>query len=98
MPSGQGLKQFDELGLAFALSSLIGVERVAPEIGRAANPRAGRDRVDTRHPDRELDGRAAVAVTLEVQGQPTVQQLTLDLNDLDGVLEVTTLDLAETGD
>jgi putative Mg2+ transporter-C (MgtC) family protein len=55
-------------------------------------------RVDTRHLDRELDGRAAVAVTLEVQGQPTVQQLTLDLNDVDGVLEVTTLDLAETGD
>jgi putative Mg2+ transporter-C (MgtC) family protein len=55
-------------------------------------------RVDTRHLDHEVEGRPAVAVTLEVQGQPTVQQLTLDLNDLDGVLEVTTLDLAETGE
>jgi len=55
-------------------------------------------RVDTRHLDREVEGRPAVAVTLEVQGQPNVQQLTLDLNDLDGVLEVTTLDLAETGE
>jgi putative Mg2+ transporter-C (MgtC) family protein len=55
-------------------------------------------RVGTRHLDRGLDGRAAIAVTLEVQGQPTVQQLTLDLNEVDGVLEVATLDLAETGD
>jgi putative Mg2+ transporter-C (MgtC) family protein len=55
-------------------------------------------RVDTRHLDREVAGRRAVSVTLEVQGQPGVGQLTLDLNELDGVLEVTTLDLAETGD
>jgi putative Mg2+ transporter-C (MgtC) family protein len=55
-------------------------------------------RVDTRHLGREVEGHAAVAVTLEVQGQPSVQQLTLDLNELDGVLEVTTLDLAETGE
>jgi putative Mg2+ transporter-C (MgtC) family protein len=55
-------------------------------------------RVDTRHLDREIEGRPAVLVTLEVQGQPSVRQLTVDLNDLDGVLEVTTLDLAESGD
>ena len=55
-------------------------------------------RVDTRHLGREVEGHTAVAVTLEVQGQPSVQQLTLDLNELDGVLEVTTLDLAETGE
>jgi putative Mg2+ transporter-C (MgtC) family protein len=49
-------------------------------------------RVDTHHLDREVHGRSVVAVTLEVQGQPTVRQLTLDLNDLDGVLEVSTTD------
>jgi hypothetical protein len=37
-------------------------------------------------------------VTLEVQGQPSVRQLTIDLNELDGVLEVITLDLAQTGE
>ena len=40
----------------------------------------------------------AASVTLQVQGQPSVEQLTLGLNELDGVLEVTTLDLAETAD
>jgi hypothetical protein len=55
-------------------------------------------RVDTRHLDHEIEGRAAVSVTLEVQGQPSVRQLTVDLNELDGVLEVTTLDLAASGE
>ncbi|MGH2871469.1 MAG: MgtC/SapB family protein [Solirubrobacteraceae bacterium] len=50
-------------------------------------------RVQTQQLEHEIRGRAAVAVTLELQGQPTVGQLTLDLNDLDGVLEVTTTDL-----
>jgi putative Mg2+ transporter-C (MgtC) family protein len=55
-------------------------------------------RVDTRHLGGEIEGRAAVSVTLEVQGQPSVRQLTVDLNELDGVLEVTTLDLAASGE
>jgi putative Mg2+ transporter-C (MgtC) family protein len=55
-------------------------------------------RVDTRHLDREIEGRAAVSVTLEVQGQPSVRQLTVDLSELDGVLEVTALDLAASGE
>lgn len=54
--------------------------------------------VQTRPLEREVGGRPAVAVTLEVQGQPTVRRLTLDLNDLDGVLEVTTTDLARAPD
>jgi putative Mg2+ transporter-C (MgtC) family protein len=48
--------------------------------------------VDTRRID------SGVAVTLEVAGQPSVQQLALDLNDLDGVLEVTILDRAQTAE
>jgi putative Mg2+ transporter-C (MgtC) family protein len=55
-------------------------------------------RVDTRHLGREIEGRPAVSVTLEVQGQPSIRQLTVDLNELDGVLEVITLDLAQTGE
>jgi putative Mg2+ transporter-C (MgtC) family protein len=52
-------------------------------------------RVETRHLDREVGGRSVVAVILEVQGQPTVRQLTLDLNDIEGVLEVATTDGAD---
>jgi hypothetical protein len=55
-------------------------------------------RVDTRHLDQLVDGRQTVAVTLELQGAPSVQQLTVDLNDLDGVLEVETTDRADTTD
>jgi putative Mg2+ transporter-C (MgtC) family protein len=55
-------------------------------------------RVETHHLDREFHGRSIVAVTLEVQGQPTVRQLTLGLNDLDGVLEVSTTDEGRGGD
>jgi len=53
---------------------------------------------ETHHLDREVHGRSVVAVTLEVQGQPTVRQLTLDLNDLDGVLEVSTTDEGRSAD
>jgi putative Mg2+ transporter-C (MgtC) family protein len=55
-------------------------------------------RVDTRHLDAIVDGRQTVAVTLELQGQPSVQQLTVDLSDLDGVLEVETVDRADATD
>jgi putative Mg2+ transporter-C (MgtC) family protein len=54
--------------------------------------------VRTHHLDHDIHGRPAVAVTLEVQGQPTAGQLTINLNDLDGVLEVTTTDLARGAD
>ena len=52
-------------------------------------------RVQTHHLESHVMGQPAVAVTLEVQGQPTVRQLTVDLNDMDGVLEVTAVDLAQ---
>ncbi len=58
----------------------------------------GISRVETHQLEHDVRDRSAVAVTLEVQGQPSVRQLTLDLNDLDGVLEVTTTDLARTTD
>jgi putative Mg2+ transporter-C (MgtC) family protein len=55
-------------------------------------------RIQTRQLDRELHGRQAVAVTLEVVGQPTARQLTIDLNELSGVLEVSTVDLGTNAD
>jgi putative Mg2+ transporter-C (MgtC) family protein len=55
-------------------------------------------RVGTRRVDRAAAGAAAVAVTLDVVGQPSARQLTLGLNELDGVLEVTTLDLARSSE
>jgi putative Mg2+ transporter-C (MgtC) family protein len=50
--------------------------------------------VDTRQLEHDIDGVPAVAVTLEVQGQPVIDPLAVALNDLDGVLEVTSKDLA----
>jgi hypothetical protein len=41
--------------------------------------------------------RSVVAVTLALQGQPTARQLTLQLNDLEGVLEVTADDVDDSG-
>ncbi len=55
-------------------------------------------RLETHQLERETHGRALVAVTLEVVGQPSVRQLTVDLNELDGVLEVTATDLARNAD
>jgi putative Mg2+ transporter-C (MgtC) family protein len=52
-------------------------------------------RVVTRQLDHDVRGVAAVAVTLEVQGQPTIDPLTLAVNELGGVLEVTATDLAQ---
>lgn len=56
------------------------------------------ERVQTRQLEHDVRGRQAVAVTIEVRGQPTVGQLTLDLNELDGVLEVSATDLARNPD
>jgi putative Mg2+ transporter-C (MgtC) family protein len=50
-------------------------------------------RVHTRQLERIAHNRPVVAVTLALQGQPTARQLTLELNELDGVLEVTAADL-----
>jgi putative Mg2+ transporter-C (MgtC) family protein len=51
--------------------------------------------VDTRQLEHEVLGRAAVAVTLEVQGQPHVDTLVAALTEQPGVFEVTTRDLGE---
>jgi putative Mg2+ transporter-C (MgtC) family protein len=55
-------------------------------------------RVQTHQIEHEVRGRPAVAVTLEVQGQPTAEPLMLELNGVDGVLEVTATDLARGTD
>jgi putative Mg2+ transporter-C (MgtC) family protein len=54
--------------------------------------------IATHHLDHDVSGVAAVAVTLEVQGQPKADTLAVALSDLDGVFEVTTIDLARSGD
>ena len=51
-------------------------------------------RLETHQLEHEIRGAAAVAVNLEVQGQPTPDTLVAALHDLDGVLEVTATDLA----
>jgi hypothetical protein len=45
-----------------------------------------------------VGGVAAVAVTLEVHGQPDVQGLVTTLDELPGVLEVTTTELGRDAD
>ncbi|HET6510506.1 MAG TPA: MgtC/SapB family protein [Baekduia sp.] len=50
-------------------------------------------RIDTRQLEHEVHGAAAVAVTLEVQGQPQVDALVTALAEQHGVFEVTTRDL-----
>jgi putative Mg2+ transporter-C (MgtC) family protein len=54
--------------------------------------------VATHQIGREVRGVPAVAVTMEVRGQPSVSPLTARLSELAGVLEVTTTDLARGGD
>lgn len=51
--------------------------------------------VTTRQIEGAIQGAGAVAVTLEVHGQPTIEPLTLALNDLHGVHEVAATDLAQ---
>lgn len=50
-------------------------------------------RVQTHHLEHTVNDRSVVAVTMEVTGQPTTGPLVVGLNDLDGVLSVTTSDL-----
>jgi putative Mg2+ transporter-C (MgtC) family protein len=54
--------------------------------------------VTTRHLEPDGAGTAPVAVDLEVQGQPRVEPLTTALEDVDGVLEVSSRDLARTSE
>lgn len=54
--------------------------------------------VNTRQLEHELHGAAAVAVTLDVRGQPTADPLTIALQELDGVHEVNATDLAQPAD
>ncbi len=54
-------------------------------------------RVNTQRLDREVGGGGAAAVTMEVRGQPSADPLALAIDDLDGVHEVDTSDLAEDG-
>jgi putative Mg2+ transporter-C (MgtC) family protein len=54
--------------------------------------------VATRQLEHDIHGVSAVAVTLELQGQPTVGPLAVALSDLDGVFEVATTDHARNGD
>lgn len=46
----------------------------------------------------EVRGVAAVALTMEVRGQPRVESLVAALDEMDGVLEVSTADLADAPD
>lgn len=55
-------------------------------------------RLETRPLEREIRGRHAVAVTMEVLGQPTVEHLTLELSEMDGVFEVTATDMAHASE
>jgi putative Mg2+ transporter-C (MgtC) family protein len=48
--------------------------------------------------EHDIRGIPAVAVTLELLGQPTAQPLAVALTDLDGVLEVATTDHARNGE
>jgi putative Mg2+ transporter-C (MgtC) family protein len=54
--------------------------------------------VGTHQLEHDVRGVSAVAVTLEIQGQPTAGPLALALSDIDGVFEVATTDHARTSD
>jgi putative Mg2+ transporter-C (MgtC) family protein len=53
--------------------------------------------VDTHQLERHVRGAPAIAVALELQGQPTIEPLAIALSDLDGVFEVSTIDQARQG-
>jgi putative Mg2+ transporter-C (MgtC) family protein len=55
-------------------------------------------RVRTDQISREVRGVPAVALTLEVRGQPRVEPLVLALDELDGVFEVSTAELDASAD
>jgi putative Mg2+ transporter-C (MgtC) family protein len=53
--------------------------------------------VATRQLEHDIGGASAIAVTLELQGQPTAHHLAVALSDLDRVIEVTTMDPSRHG-
>jgi putative Mg2+ transporter-C (MgtC) family protein len=55
-------------------------------------------RVRTERLSREIQDRAAVAVAIDVRGQPDVEPLASALEGMDGVFEVTTTDLSSSVD
>jgi putative Mg2+ transporter-C (MgtC) family protein len=55
-------------------------------------------RVRTEQLSHEIHGLPAVAVALDVRGQPTVEPLAVALDDLEGVLEVSTTELSSSVD
>jgi putative Mg2+ transporter-C (MgtC) family protein len=55
-------------------------------------------RVATHRLDHDIPGVAAVAVTLELRGQPTADGLAVALSDLNGVFEVVTTDHSRNGE
>jgi putative Mg2+ transporter-C (MgtC) family protein len=54
--------------------------------------------VATHQLEHDIRGVSAVAVTLELQGQPTADPLAVALSDFDGVFEVTTTDHSRNGE
>lgn len=54
--------------------------------------------VGTHQLEHDVGGVSAVAVTLEIHGQPTAGPLAVALSDIDGVFEVATTDHARTSD
>jgi putative Mg2+ transporter-C (MgtC) family protein len=54
--------------------------------------------VATHQLEHDIGGVSAVAVTLELRGQPTAAPLAVALSDLDGVFEVATTDHARNGE
>ncbi len=55
-------------------------------------------RVRTEQLAHDIHGHAAVAVTLDVRGQPNVEPLAVALDELEGVLEVSTTELSSSVD
>jgi glycine cleavage system regulatory protein len=53
---------------------------------------------ETRQLEHDIQETSAVAVTLELRGQPTVGPLAVALSDLDGVFEVATADHGRNGE
>jgi hypothetical protein len=53
-------------------------------------------RVETHQLEHDIRGEPAVAVSLQLQGQPTGETLIAALHELSGVLEVTTSDIAHS--
>jgi putative Mg2+ transporter-C (MgtC) family protein len=55
-------------------------------------------RVQTGHLTRDVNGVPAVAVALDVRGQPDVEPLAVAFNELEGVVEVSTTELSSSVD